>query len=251
VPDGCTNFIQAGDIYLNKAFKHNIQKRYNEWIRPAGNRKGPPRRTVVEWIIKAWEDVPEELVKKSFIACGLTTTDEQFDQIACFKDKRPCSGGAEKLRQAIAEEEKELREFYEISDEPIPILISDDETNIDDEEFRDEEEVVNCQAGNPRSDDDEEDVDITIHILAEEEADEEELVSDHEKNIDDEELRDEEEAVNCQAGNPSVIRSDDDEEDVDITIHILAEEEADEEELVLQSVNRSDDDVEAMAEEDG
>ncbi len=43
---------------------------------------------VLEWISKAWEELPNDVVKKSFKACGLTTAiDGSGDfKVACFKD---------------------------------------------------------------------------------------------------------------------------------------------------------------------
>ncbi len=43
---------------------------------------------VLEWISKAWEELPNDVVKKSFKACGLMTAidgSEDF-KVACFKD---------------------------------------------------------------------------------------------------------------------------------------------------------------------
>ncbi|CAI7789567.1 unnamed protein product [Closterium sp. NIES-54] len=39
---------------------------------PVGNLKKPPAEKVLCWIAEAWADVPEELINKSFITCGIS-----------------------------------------------------------------------------------------------------------------------------------------------------------------------------------
>ncbi|CAI7902339.1 unnamed protein product [Closterium sp. NIES-54] len=39
-----------------------------------GNLQKPPAETVLRWIDESWEAVPEELVKKAFVTCGISTS---------------------------------------------------------------------------------------------------------------------------------------------------------------------------------
>ncbi|CAI7840265.1 unnamed protein product [Closterium sp. NIES-53] len=41
---------------------------------PAGNLQKLPAETVLRWIDESWEAVPEELVKKAFVTCGISTS---------------------------------------------------------------------------------------------------------------------------------------------------------------------------------
>ncbi|CAI7865788.1 unnamed protein product [Closterium sp. NIES-53] len=41
--------------------------------RPSGNLKKPPAELVLRWIDESWEAIPEELVKKAFVTCGIST----------------------------------------------------------------------------------------------------------------------------------------------------------------------------------
>ena len=73
VPGGCTKYIQAPDVSWNKPFKASCTEKYDEWLgtigmheeTAAGNLKAPPRRTVLQWIIDAWAELPTDVIKKS------------------------------------------------------------------------------------------------------------------------------------------------------------------------------------------
>ena len=79
VPGGCTRYIQAPDVLWNKPFKAACTEEYDNWMgevsihseTAAGNLKAPPRRTVIQWILKSWAAIPADLIKKSFPCCGL------------------------------------------------------------------------------------------------------------------------------------------------------------------------------------
>ena len=78
VSGGCTKYIQAPDVVWNKPFKGRIEEFYDDWLasgkhehRDAGNMKPMPRRLVVEWVIKSWQDITNETLAKSMKLCGL------------------------------------------------------------------------------------------------------------------------------------------------------------------------------------
>ena len=79
VPGGCTKYIQAPDMSCNKPFKAVVTEKYNHWLlveginklTSAGNLKPSPRRTIVNWILEAWEDIIPETIKKYFKSCAL------------------------------------------------------------------------------------------------------------------------------------------------------------------------------------
>ena len=49
--------------------------------------KPPPRKVIVEWILRAWNDISCKTIRKSFKSCALTTAlnGEEDDQIQCFR----------------------------------------------------------------------------------------------------------------------------------------------------------------------
>ena len=80
VPGGCTKYVQAPDVSWNKPFKQKVTDLYDEWLAtewlerefPGGNLKAPPRKCIVQWILTAWQSLPEELIIKSFRVCALS-----------------------------------------------------------------------------------------------------------------------------------------------------------------------------------
>ena len=61
----------------------------------AGNLKPLPHSTIVNWILDSWNELPSEIIRKSFKACALTSaTDGNEDKdIHCFKENQPCHAG--------------------------------------------------------------------------------------------------------------------------------------------------------------
>ena len=37
---------------------------------PAGKKKAPSRNLILHWIKQSWSEIPEEMVRKSFLTCG-------------------------------------------------------------------------------------------------------------------------------------------------------------------------------------
>ena len=112
VPGGCTKYIQAPDVSWNKPFKAHTTELYDQWLAeeginkltPAGNLKPPPRRTIVNWILEAWEKIGPETIKTSFKSCALNlaTDGSEDDLIHCFKEKEPCKAGREILKSQLS-----------------------------------------------------------------------------------------------------------------------------------------------------
>jgi hypothetical protein len=63
-------------------FIYNLQvkERYNDWmsstvhaLTPAGRIKRPSYSTVATWVKESWDDVDEDLIRRSFKCCGVST----------------------------------------------------------------------------------------------------------------------------------------------------------------------------------
>ena len=111
VPGGCTKYIQAPDVSWNKPFKSLCTERYDEWLATvgiheetaAGNLKAPPRKTILQWILDPWDELPTDVIKKSFKSCALNlpVDGSEDDAIHCFKEGQPCNTGQAVLKSQL------------------------------------------------------------------------------------------------------------------------------------------------------
>lgn len=81
IPGGCTSVLQPLDVCLNKPFKVNIRRKWNEWmiagdkqLTKAGYLKRPALATVCQWVIDAWNEIPTDMVIRSFLKCGISNS---------------------------------------------------------------------------------------------------------------------------------------------------------------------------------
>lgn len=97
IPGGCTSKIQPLDVCLNKPFKSVLRNKWLEYIESLVEHDPNPSRLITptkqlctEWI-KAGLDLlkeKEEMVKKSFLVCGITNAldGSENDFIRCAKE---------------------------------------------------------------------------------------------------------------------------------------------------------------------
>ena len=81
IPGGCTGLLQAPDVSWNKPFKTYYREQYEEWMASGdkelmrgGSLKAPSELLVATWICNAWDKVPAAVIKKSFVACGVSNS---------------------------------------------------------------------------------------------------------------------------------------------------------------------------------
>ena len=99
-----------------------------------GNRRGPPLKQIVQWILKVWSDLDKEIILNR--CCVLSKQDDwsKDNEIACFKPGTPLSSGLERLKVAMAETAKELVDPFtesEIENDPDLVIDSDREEDED------------------------------------------------------------------------------------------------------------------------
>jgi hypothetical protein len=90
IPGGMTSILQALDAVVNKPFKDYLREQYEDWIinnqheyTRAGNIKKPSIRLICEWILKAWNQISEESIRKGFKKCCISNAlDGSEDDIA-------------------------------------------------------------------------------------------------------------------------------------------------------------------------
>jgi hypothetical protein len=81
IPGGLTPEAQPLDKVINKVFKVYFRDFYDEYVLNApitekGNPKPPSRQLLATWVVKAWEKIPEQLVRKAWTACGYQTEEQ-------------------------------------------------------------------------------------------------------------------------------------------------------------------------------
>lgn len=79
IPGGCTPLLQPGDVVYHRMFKVNLRHLYEDWLcaQPAdGKVKRPSYKLITEWVIKAWNQIDKEDIKKAFNVCGLNQLDD-------------------------------------------------------------------------------------------------------------------------------------------------------------------------------
>ena len=79
IPGGCSGLVQAPDVCWNKPFKSHYASLYEDWMcedqnsyTKGGNTKPATRFYLVSSVKAAWDQIPTELIKKSFIVYGIS-----------------------------------------------------------------------------------------------------------------------------------------------------------------------------------
>ena len=69
---------------------------------PAGNVRAPSKVLCLQWVKEAWSSVSTEVVKKSFISCGISVNvDGSEDQeVHCLKDNEIAAADKTDIQQA-------------------------------------------------------------------------------------------------------------------------------------------------------
>lgn len=108
IPNDCTGYIQAADVYWKKPFKKKLYEQYQVWMMTSMKKYAAGENVIeleeediIQWVKEAWQFVSQELIRESFQFCALTaaTDGSEDSDIHCFKPGQPCHSGRAILRQ--------------------------------------------------------------------------------------------------------------------------------------------------------
>ena len=111
IPGGLTSQVQLADSSWSRAFKEVYKARYNEWMAtleksytPAGNVHAPSKLLCLQWAKELWDYLSSELVKKSFVSCGISVSVDGSEdhEIHCPKENGVAAGAKPDIEQATA-----------------------------------------------------------------------------------------------------------------------------------------------------
>jgi hypothetical protein len=92
----------------------------------AENMRAPSMEVYLQWIVDAWEQLPTELIIKSFKGCGLTNAldGSEDEMIHCFKPAGPIKTGLDLLK--LTRNQREAEEMAQMFEE---VDLIEDENN--------------------------------------------------------------------------------------------------------------------------
>ena len=89
IPPGCTGLAQPLDTHINKSLKTRIRARFEAWFERHGQTasnatksgvlRAPPIDDVIQWALEAWEEIPREMIIRSFKHCGISLAPDGSD----------------------------------------------------------------------------------------------------------------------------------------------------------------------------
>ena len=93
IPGGLTFVLQPLDVCLNKPFKDRLRAKWIDWmssgsatLTKGGNLMKPDITVVVAWVKEAWDTIPAEMVKKSFLKCGISNAMDGSEDNMLYED---------------------------------------------------------------------------------------------------------------------------------------------------------------------
>jgi hypothetical protein len=83
IPRAMTNQVQPLDMSITRSFKHLVRTHYSAWLNKyihiltlSGKIKKASASVILEWISKAWKEVPGNIIPKLFSKCYLFNAED-------------------------------------------------------------------------------------------------------------------------------------------------------------------------------
>ena len=124
--------------------RQTIIRRGDQSGTAAGNLKPPPRRTIVKWILKVWEQISPETIKTSFKLCALNVAIDgaEDEKIHYLKEGQPCHKGKEILESQLSIlTKKDIDPFLQIDINGSDVVEATPEFLMIDSDHEDDEDI--------------------------------------------------------------------------------------------------------------
>ena len=76
IPGGCTSRVQPLDVSINHPFKDRLRILWTQWMQEQIAKeiplKKPSKQQVVDWALQAWEAIPPDMIRHSFLCTSIT-----------------------------------------------------------------------------------------------------------------------------------------------------------------------------------
>ena len=86
--------MQPLDKCINKLFKNKVRSQYQAWMvngpftyTLSGKKRAPSKELVLQWIHKAWQEIPADLVANSFKSCGISNALDSTEDEAVWEEE--------------------------------------------------------------------------------------------------------------------------------------------------------------------
>ena len=86
--------MQPLDKCINKPFKNKLRSQYQAWMVNGlftytllGKKRAPSKELVLQWIHKAWQEIPADLVTNSFKSCGISNALDSTEDEAVWEEE--------------------------------------------------------------------------------------------------------------------------------------------------------------------
>ena len=93
IPGGLTSVVQPLDVSINKPFKDNIRRKWNEWMlegeksfTKGGRMKAPDLPVLCLWVKEAWAEIDANLIIKAFKKCGISNAMDGSEDDVIYED---------------------------------------------------------------------------------------------------------------------------------------------------------------------
>jgi hypothetical protein len=112
IPRGMKSQLQPLDMSINTPYKHLVRAHYDAWlnkdnhISTHGDKiERASALIIVEWVSKAWKEVPVNIIPKSFSNCGVSNAEDGMQDDILWDDSKECAKGASSSENKSAIEE--------------------------------------------------------------------------------------------------------------------------------------------------